>query len=81
VAQTRKKSPPATRGHSAARILLRPGVPLYQMKLNELQAKFAEVIGKKTRSPNKTFLVRKITEVLQAAGSGSRSVIDQSTSR
>ena len=43
---------------------------LNQMKLNELQAKFAEVIGKKTRSPNKRFLVRKITAALQAAGSG-----------
>ena len=43
---------------------------LDKMKLNELQAKFAEVIGKKTRSPNKRFLVRKITEALQAAGSG-----------
>jgi hypothetical protein len=43
---------------------------LDKMKLNELQAKFAEVIGEKTRSPNKTFLVRKITEALQAAGGG-----------
>jgi hypothetical protein len=42
---------------------------LDKMKLNELQAKFAEVIGKKTRSPNKRFLVRKITEALQTAGS------------
>jgi len=43
---------------------------LDKMKLNELQARFAEVIGKKTRSPNRKFLVRKITEALQAAGSG-----------
>ncbi|MGA7741797.1 MAG: hypothetical protein WBP56_06870 [Polyangia bacterium] len=42
---------------------------LDKMKLNELQAKFAEVIGKKTRSPNKRFLLRKITEALQTAGS------------
>ena len=37
---------------------------LDKMKLNELQARFAEVIGKKTRSPNRKFLVRKITEAL-----------------
>jgi hypothetical protein len=36
------------------------------MKLNELQAKYVEVIGKETRSHNKTFLIRKITEALQA---------------
>ena len=39
---------------------------LAKMKVNELQAKFAEVTGEKTRSPNKTFLVRKIAEALQA---------------
>ena len=38
---------------------------LAKMKVNELQAKFAEVTGEKTRSPNKTFLVRRITEALQ----------------
>jgi hypothetical protein len=43
---------------------------LDKMKLDELQARFAEVIGKKTRSPNRKFLVRKITEALQVAGSG-----------
>lgn len=37
------------------------------MKVNELQAKFAEVTGETTRSPNKTFLIRRITEALQAA--------------
>jgi hypothetical protein len=35
---------------------------LGKMKLNELQAKFAEVTGETTRSPNKTFLIRKIAE-------------------
>jgi hypothetical protein len=40
---------------------------LGNMKLNELQAKFAEVTGETTRSPNKTFLVRRISEALQAA--------------
>lgn len=39
---------------------------LSTMKVNELQAKFAEVTGETTRSPNKTFLFRRITEALQA---------------
>lgn len=42
---------------------------LSTMKVNELQAKFAEVTGETTRSPNKTFLIRRITETLQAAES------------
>jgi hypothetical protein len=37
-----------------------------KLRLPELQAKCAEVTGEKTRSPNKTFLIRKITEALQA---------------
>ena len=40
---------------------------LGNLKVNELQAKFAEVTGETTRSPNKTFLIRRITEALQAA--------------
>lgn len=39
---------------------------LSKMKVNELQALFAEVTGEKTRSPNKTFLIRRITEAVQA---------------
>jgi len=42
---------------------------LSTMKVNELQAKFAEVTGETTRSPNKTFLIRRITAALQAAES------------
>jgi len=45
---------------------------LSTMKVNELQAKFAEVTGETTRSPNKTFLIRRITEALQAAETGAR---------
>lgn len=41
---------------------------LSTMKVNELQAKFAEVTGETTRSPNKTFLIRRITEALQTVG-------------
>ena len=40
---------------------------LTKMKLNELQAKFAEVTGETTRSPNKTFLIRKIAEAARVA--------------
>ncbi len=36
------------------------------MKVNELQAKFAEVTGERTRCPNKTYLVRRITAALEA---------------
>jgi hypothetical protein len=45
---------------------------LGKMKLNDLQAKFAEVTGEKTRSPNKTFLIRKISEALRAADAGTK---------
>jgi hypothetical protein len=43
---------------------------LTKMKLNDLQTKFAEVTGETTRSPNKAFLIRRITEALQAADAG-----------
>jgi hypothetical protein len=43
---------------------------LNKMKLNELQAKFAEVTGETTRSPNKVFLIRRISEALQSADAG-----------
>jgi len=45
---------------------------LSTMKVNDLQAKFAEVTGETTRSPNKTFLIRRITETLQAAEAGAK---------
>lgn len=45
---------------------------LSTMKVNELQAKFAEVTGETTRSPNKTFLIRRITETLQATEVGAK---------
>lgn len=38
---------------------------LAEVRLPELQAKFAEVVGKKTRTPNKKFLLRKIREALE----------------
>ena len=47
---------------------------LNKMKLNDLQAKFAEVTGEKTRSPNKTFLIRRISEALQAASAKAETV-------
>ena len=45
---------------------------LSTLKVNELQAKFAEVTGETTRSPNKTFLIRRITDALQAADAGAK---------
>jgi hypothetical protein len=45
---------------------------LTKMKLNELQAKFAEVTGETTRSPNKTFLARRISEALRAADASAK---------
>jgi hypothetical protein len=47
---------------------------LTKMKLNELQAKFAEVTGETTRSPNKTFLIRKIVEAVRVADASSKAV-------
>jgi hypothetical protein len=40
---------------------------LATMKVNELQAKFAEVTGETSRSPNRKYLVRRITEAIEAA--------------
>ena len=45
---------------------------LGKMKVNELQAKFAEVTGETTRSPNKVFLIRRISEALQAADASAK---------
>jgi hypothetical protein len=39
---------------------------LAKLRLPELQARFAELVGEPTRSPNKTFLLRKIGEALEA---------------
>ncbi|MCC7070541.1 MAG: hypothetical protein IT383_04415 [Deltaproteobacteria bacterium] len=38
---------------------------LSTLRLPELQARFAEIVGEPTRSPNKTFLVRRIGEALE----------------
>ncbi|WP_141327272.1 hypothetical protein [Myxococcus sp. AB025B] len=39
---------------------------LSKLRLRELQARFAEIVGEPTRSPNKTFLQRRIREALEA---------------
>lgn len=39
---------------------------LAELRLPQLQAKYAEVVGKKTRAPNRKFLLRKIREALEA---------------
>ena len=40
---------------------------LSKLRVNELQARFAEVTGEVTRSPNKVYLVRRIIAGLEAA--------------
>lgn len=39
---------------------------LARLRLPELQARFAEIVGEPTRSPNKTFLLRRIGAALEA---------------
>ena len=39
---------------------------LGELRLPDLQARFAEVVGEPTRSPNKKFLLRRIGEALEA---------------
>jgi hypothetical protein len=39
---------------------------LEKLKLNELQARFAEIVGEETRAPNRKFLLRRIAEALEA---------------
>jgi hypothetical protein len=39
---------------------------LEKLKLNELQARFAEIVGEETRAPNRKFLIRRITGALEA---------------
>lgn len=39
---------------------------LEKLRLPELQARFAEIVGEPTRSPNKKYLLRRITEALEA---------------
>jgi len=38
------------------------------MKLPELQARFAEVVGEETKAPNKKYLIKKIVQVLEEKG-------------
>ena len=40
---------------------------LSKLRLPELQARFAEIVGEATRSPNKTFLLRRIGEAPKPA--------------
>ncbi|MCC6524985.1 MAG: hypothetical protein IT373_20175 [Polyangiaceae bacterium] len=43
---------------------------LSNLRLPDLQARFAVIVGEPTRSPNKTFLLRKIGEALEAREQG-----------
>ncbi|MCC6666032.1 MAG: hypothetical protein IT375_19910 [Polyangiaceae bacterium] len=42
-----------------------------KLRLPELQARFAEIVGEASRSPNRKFLVRRIAETLEARGNDS----------
>ncbi|MBM3855758.1 MAG: hypothetical protein FJ399_21825 [Verrucomicrobia bacterium] len=42
---------------------------LDELKVSELQAKFTGVVGETTRSPNRTYLLRRIREAIAAAAS------------
>jgi hypothetical protein len=39
---------------------------LEKLRLPELRARYAEVLGEETRAPNRTYLIRRITEALDA---------------
>jgi len=39
-----------------------------EMKLPELQAKFAEIVGEETKAPNKKYLIKRIVEMLEQNG-------------
>ncbi|MBW2737104.1 MAG: DUF2924 domain-containing protein [Deltaproteobacteria bacterium] len=39
---------------------------LEKLRLPELQARFAEIVGEETKAPNRKFLVRRISEALEA---------------
>lgn len=41
-----------------------------KLRLPELQARFAEIVGESTRSPNRKFLLRRIEETLEARSNG-----------
>ena len=41
---------------------------LEELRLPELQARFREVTGETSRSPNRTFLIRRIEETLPIVG-------------
>jgi hypothetical protein len=41
-----------------------------KLRLPELQARFAEIVGESTRSPNRKFLLRRIEETLEAKTNG-----------
>ena len=39
---------------------------LAELRLPDLQQRFAELVGEETRCPNKTYLLRRIREALEA---------------
>lgn len=51
---------------------------LRDLRLPELQARFAEIVGEETRCPNKTFLLRRIGEALEASAAAQRAAREES---
>lgn len=51
-----------------------------ELRLPELQASFAEIVGEPTRSPNKKFLLRRIGEVLEARAEEAEAKAEESVS-
>lgn len=51
-----------------------------ELRLPELQARFAEIVGEPTRSPNKKFLLRRIGEVLEARAEEAKAKAEESVS-
>ena len=52
---------------------------LEDLRLPELQARYAEVLGEPTRTPNRRFLIRRITEALLALAEGEQPAPAEST--
>ena len=49
---------------------------LEELRLPELQARFAEIVGEPTRTPNKQYLLRRIAEALEAKQADGRTESD-----
>jgi len=58
--------PETTRRHEMNKEIKQQVKALEKLRLPELQARFVEIVGEETKAPNRKFLVRRITEALEA---------------